>query len=29
LAGTMQKEYIYFNGKRVARRDVPGTPSVK
>lgn len=29
LGGTMQKEYIFFNGKRVARRDVPGTPSVK
>jgi RHS repeat-associated protein len=29
LAATMQKEYIYFNGKRVARRDLPGTPSVK
>jgi len=29
LSGTTQAEYIYFNGKRVARRDVPGTPSVK
>jgi RHS repeat-associated protein len=29
LTGTIQKEYIYFNGKRVARRDVPGTPTVK
>lgn len=29
LSGTMQKEYIFFNGKRVARRDLPGTPSTK
>jgi RHS repeat-associated protein len=29
LSGTTQAEYIYFNGKRVARRDVPGTPTVK
>jgi RHS repeat-associated protein len=29
LSGTIQKEYIFFAGKRVARRDVPGTPSVK
>ena len=29
LSGTTYAEYIYFNGKRVARRDVPGTPTVK
>jgi RHS repeat-associated protein len=29
LTGVIQKEYIFFNSKRVARRDVPGTPSVK
>ncbi len=29
LAGTVQKEYIFFAGQRVARRDVPGTFSVK
>lgn len=29
LTATMQKEYIYFNGQRVARRDVPGAPSTK
>ena len=29
LAGTIQKEYVFFAGKRVARRDVPNTPSVK
>jgi RHS repeat-associated protein len=29
LSGATYAEYIYFNGKRVARRDVPGTPTVK
>jgi hypothetical protein len=25
FAGTLTKEYIFFGGKRVARRDVPST----